>query len=80
MTVVQGHRYRIKGTKSEGLVTKVNGDFAEWSQIYEDWPYPAKPVTLYAKCLERVSMRYSRGDDPDLPRSQVSPTGPGEGR
>ena len=70
MTVVQGQRYRIKGTKSEGLVTKiVNDAIVWWSQLYEDWPYPAKPVMLSASCLERVSMRDSRGDDPDLPRS-----------
>lgn len=67
MTLVQGHRYRIKGTKREGLVIGTEGDFAQWCEMVENWPFPASPIQVPAKSLERVKMRDARGDPVDLP-------------
>lgn len=60
--IVIGLRYRITGTRREGLVTRRSGDTVQWAEFVPGWPYPNAPITVNVAFLERVPMRDARGE------------------
>lgn len=57
-----GHRYRLRGTDREGMVTQPGETSSQWAEIRPNWPFPSAPIEVRNEDLQRVRMRDSRGD------------------
>lgn len=65
----QGHRYRLKGTDREGMVTQPGPASSAWAELRPNWPFPGHPIEVPNEDLQRVRMRDSRGDVAGLPEA-----------